>query len=297
MSLGFGIYAPSGFATEPAAVDRAAERLRTFGHRVHVDEHATRRHTRFAGTDDERLAAVLRMAAHPEVDVAMAVRGGYGWTRLLDRLDFAAVEASGKRWLGHSDFTAFQLAALARTGLVTYAGPMAAYDFGATDPSAFTLGHCAQMLDHGSDEIAWEGDGPDVVAKGTLWGGNLTLLATLVGTAYLPAVAGGILFLEDVAEHPYRIERMLYQLHFAGILASQRAVLLGAFTEYALNANDGGYDFAAAIAQLRDIAGVPIVGGLPFGHIRDKVTLPVGGYARLDVRGGRARLAVSATPQ
>ena len=119
------------------------------------------------------------------------------------------------------------------------------------------------------------------------------LVAHLVGTPYLPSIEGGILFLEDVAEHPYRIERMLYQLHHAGVLARQRALLLGAFTEYDLNANDAGYDLDAAIAQLRSVTRVPIFTGLPFGHVRDKLTLPVGGRADLDVHDGHARLALS----
>jgi muramoyltetrapeptide carboxypeptidase len=100
--------------------------------------------------------------------------------------------------------------------------------------------------------------------------------------------------LEDVGEHPYRVERMLYQLVHAGILARQRAVLLGSFTEYELNANDAGYDLAAAVAHLRAIVTVPIYTGLPFGHVRDKLTLPIGGRCALTVGDGRATLGFSA---
>jgi len=136
-------------------------------------------------------------------------------------------------------------------------------------------------------------DGPDISVAGTLWGGNLTMVASLVGTRHFPGIDGGILFLEDVAEHPYRVERLLYQLHYADVLVRQRAVLLGGFTEYQLNDNDGGYDLAAAVAQLRSIAGVPIFTGLPFGHVPDKLTLPVGGQCALDVRDGSARIRLS----
>jgi len=125
---------------------------------------------------------------------------------------------------------------------------------------------------------------------GTLWGGNLAMVAHLAGTPYMPDVTGGILFLEDVAEHPYRVERMLYQLLHAGILARQRALLLGAFTEYALNANDAGYDLAAAIAHVRDRLTIPVYTGLPFGHVPDKLTLPVGGACTLRVIDGQATL-------
>jgi muramoyltetrapeptide carboxypeptidase len=293
MSLAFGIYAPAGFATDPAAIGRAVARLTGLGHRVVVDAAAAGRWTRFAAPDDERLAAVERMGAHPDVDVALALRGGYGWTRLLERLDFPALARAGKRWMGHSDFTAFQLAALARSGMVTYAGPMAAYDFGAEAPSAWTLEHCFDVLDAPHSEANCLLDGPDISTAGTLWGGNLAMVVSLLGTPYFPQVEAGILFLEDVGEHPYRIERMLYQLHLAGVLARQRAVLLGAFTEYTLNGNDGGYDFAATVAQLRAVAGVPVYAGLPFGHVPDKLTLPVGGRCELDVSAGAARLRFS----
>ncbi|MEP7062861.1 MAG: LD-carboxypeptidase [Betaproteobacteria bacterium] len=293
MSIAFGIYAPSGFATEPDAVARAAERLRQMGHRVVVDTAATTRSQRFAGSDDERLAAIMRMCARDDVDVMLAVRGGYGWTRLLDRLDYATIARAGKRWIGHSDFTAFQLAALSMTGMKTFAGPMASFDFGAAAPSMYTLDHCFALLEAREHAFDCLLDGPDLDVEGVLWGGNLALCASLVGTRYLPWIDGGILFLEDVAEHPYRVERMLYQLHYAGVLARQRAVLLGAFTEYTLNANDGGYDFEEMVAQMRRVTDVPICTGLPFGHIRDKVTLPVGGRARVSLRAGAAHVALS----
>jgi muramoyltetrapeptide carboxypeptidase len=294
-TYGIGLYAPSGFATDPAGVARAVARFEAAGHRVVVDPTASTRWQRFAAPDDERLAAVMRMAQDPRVDLAIAVRGGYGWSRLLERLDFGTIAASGKRWLGHSDCTGFQLAALAAAGMVTFAGPMAAYDFGAAEPSAFTLDHCWALL--GSDHYTIECplEGPSAFAgAGTLWGGNLALLAHLVGTPYLPRVDGGILFVEDIGEQPYRIERMLYQLHHAGILGRQRALLLGVFNGFEPGANDNGYDLARMIEHARAAFGIPVFAGLPFGHCRDKLTLPVGGHCELTVHNGSARLELSA---
>ena len=292
--LRFTIVAPAGFATDPAAIDRAEALLARLGHRVRCDATARMRFQRFAAPDDERLAALERVAADADTDVALMLRGGYGFTRLLDRIDFPALARARKRWMGHSDFTAFQLAALARAGMVTYAGPMAAYDFGAPAPSAFTLDNCFGVLEHDEWEIECALDGPSRRAcAGMLWGGNLALVAHLVGTPYFPDVAGGILFLEDVGEHPYRVERMLYQLLHAGVLARQQAVLLGAFTEYQLNANDAGYDLATAIDHLRARVPVPVFTGLPFGHVPDKLTLPVGGRCTLEAIDGTARLRLS----
>src|SRR6185436_1432096 len=139
------------------AVARAADRLRGLGHRVWLDPGALGRHTRFAGTDDERIAAIGRVAARDDVDVAVALRGGYGTTRLLERLDYEA---------------------LARGGMVTYAGPTFAYDFGAETPSAFTLTHCFGLLGGSEYDVACALDGPTHGrAEGVLWGGNLAMVA------------------------------------------------------------------------------------------------------------------------
>jgi len=292
-SYGIGLFAPAGFAPEPAAIDRAAARLAALGHRVVIDPTCTMRWQRFAGMDDERLASVTRMAKHPDVELAICVRGGYGWSRLIERLDFASLAAARKRWMGYSDFTAFQLAALARAGMTTFAGPMAAFDFGAETPSAFTLDHCWELLGNDRCEIECALDGPDFAGEGTLWGSNLAMIVHLLGTPHFPRIDGGILFLEDVGESPYRVERMLYQLHFAGVLARQRAVLLGTFNGYTLSESDNGYDAAAMVAHARERFGVRLYTGLPFGHTPEKLTLPVGGRCALDVRDGRARLALS----
>jgi muramoyltetrapeptide carboxypeptidase len=268
-------------------------RLASLGHRVVVDPTCTGRWQRFSAPDDERLAAIERMVANPGVELAIAARGGYGWSRLLDRLDFKAIAAARKRWLGHSDFTAFQLAALAHAGMKTFAGPMAAYDFGAPTPSAFTLDHCWGLLESDEYEVECALDGPDFAGEGMLWGGNLAMIAHLAGTPHMPRVDDGILFLEDIGEHPYRIERMLYQLHYAGVLTRQRAVLLGSFTGYELGPNDNTYDAAAMVAHVRTHLGLHVYTGLPFGHCPEKLTLPVGGRCAMTVRDGHARLVFS----
>jgi muramoyltetrapeptide carboxypeptidase len=236
----------------------------------------------------------MRMASDPRIDLAIAVRGGYGWSRLLDRIDFSAIAASKTRWLGYSDFTAFQLAALAHAKIVSFAGPMAAHDFGAERPSSFTSRHCWGLLGSASYEIELPLDGPaNFAAAGTLWGGNLAMVAHLIGTAHFPFIDGGILALEDVGEQPYRLERMLYQLHFASVLRRQRALLLGSFTGFEPAPNDNGYDLKATVAHARDRFGVPIYVGLPFGHCRDKLTLPFGAHCELAVASGTAKLRLS----
>ena len=293
-SYGIGLYSPAGYTTDPLAIARAVSRLEAAGHRVVVDPTVASRWQRFSAPDDERLDAIARMAGDSSIDVVIAVRGGYGWSRLLDRIDFAAIAAARKWWLGHSDFTAFQLSALAHQGMVTLAGPMAAYDFGAESPSAFTFEHCWGLLAADEYSVDCELNGPAPVdVEGTLWGGNLAMLSHLVGTPHFPRIEGGILFIEDTGEHPYRIERMLYQLHFAGVLERQRAVLLGDFSAFELGANDNGYDIPVMIDHARARFGVPVFSGLPFGHCRDKLTLPVGGHCRLTMGEDGSRLTFS----
>jgi muramoyltetrapeptide carboxypeptidase len=119
--------------------------------------------------------------------------------------------------------------------------------------------------------------------EGILWGGNLTMVSQLVGSPYLPNVKQGILFLEDINEHPYRIERAIYQLREAGILKQQVAIVLGQFNGYKLYENDAGYCFEEMVKHLRSRIDIPILTDLPFGHVRDKLTLPVGQIAQLEV--------------
>ena len=123
------------------------------------------------------------------------------------------------------------------------------------------------------------------VKNALLWGGNLAILSSLVGTPYLPQVKGGVLFLEDVAEHPYRVERMLTQLLNAGILAQQKAIVLGQFTEYKLVAHDKGFKLQTVVEWLRGQLKIPVLTNLPYGHVATKVLLPVGGAVDLVVEG------------
>lgn len=299
------LIAPSGYPPDPTAVERALARFREAGHTVGGEGAAHRRHERFAGTDSERAAELNRFAdpAHPLPDVALAVRGGYGAVRLLDTLDYDGLAGRfagrGLPIVGHSDFTAIQLALLARAGLTTFSGPMLAMHFGAETPSEFTMRHFWGVLDAPSFTLRVDARQPidvDVDVSGTLWGGNLTTIVSLVGTPYLPRVDGGILFVEDTNEQPFRVERMIYQLHLAGVLARQRALVLGHFSGIKSYDYDNGYDLAAMIGHVRRVIGIPVLTGLPFGHVADIVTLPVGGDAHLTADAGGFRLSVSNYP-
>jgi muramoyltetrapeptide carboxypeptidase len=280
--VGIGIVAPSGYAPDAAVVERAVARLRSDGARVTLFCNPADKFERFGARDDERVAQLHAAASDPSIDVVIALRGGYGLSRILPMLDFDLLAQSGKLFVGHSDFTAFQMALLAATGTVSFAGPMICDDFGRDVPSQFTLDHFWQCLR--SETISFESDdtcSETVQMAGLLWGGNLAMLAHLVGSPYLPDIDGGILFLEDINEHPFRVERMLLQLLHAGVLQKQQAIVLGDFSGGRVTDYDNGFDFDSVIASLRSRVSVPVLTGLRFGHVVDKVTLPVGAQAAL----------------
>ena len=288
------LYTPAGVVARAAPLRRAAKRLGALGFDVAIDETALAKHQRFGGDDDARLAALHRVA-HAAPSIAMATRGGYGLTRLLDAIDWKLVARSvehGTRWVGHSDVTALQLGLLAHTGSPSWAGPLACFDFGGEAVDDVTQGCFVEAMSGELEAVGFRTDaGHDgLQARGTLWGGNLAVLTSLLDTPHWPEVKGGVLFVEDVNEHPYRIERMLLQLHQAGVLARQKAVLLGAFTEYRKSPLDRGYTLKSALEHVRGVTKTPLLAGLPFGHVATKVTLPVGARVQLVVQGRDALL-------
>lgn len=287
------IHTPAGVLLRAAPVRLAVKRLRALGFDARLDESALAKHQRFGGDDETRLAALHRVAAEAP-SIAMASRGGYGFTRLLDGIDWKRVARSverGTRWVGHSDCTAFQCGLLAHAGVGSWHGPLAADDFGREEAAGgideVTVDCFREAMSGELEAVGFrtEAGFDGLQARGTLWGGNLTVLCSLLGTPHWPKVKGGILFLEDVNEHPYRVERMLLQLAQAGVLGAQKAVLLGQFTAWKKVASDRGYTLKSAVARVREAVRVPVLTGLPFGHVPTKVSLPVGRRATLLVQG------------
>lgn len=296
------LIAPSGYPHDRDAMARGVARLRDAGCEISGLDVLDRVELRYAGSDVERAADLNALATIGSLpDIVLAVRGGYGATRLLPQLHYDALRerlaGSDTLLVGHSDFTAIQMALYAKSGLVTFGGPMLGPDFGADELNEFTQQHFWNTVGAPRSAASWAtSEATDIDVEGPLWGGNLAMLCSLVGTPYFPAIDGGILFVEDVTEPPYRIERLLYQLHLSGVLGRQRAVLLGDFTHCKPSGYDNGYDLEQGFEQLRGVVSVPIVGGLPFGHEAAMFTLPFGVPARLQVAGGRAQLDFSDYP-
>lgn len=258
---------------------------------------------RFSGTDAERVTELNNISTLPASTIVMAMRGGYGLHRLLDRIEWQAIHkavSTGLQICGHSDFTAFQLGLLAKTGGISLAGPMLNYDFGRivdnqlVAPDPFMWAHFKRAAQERSLSAQVNASqqlsalfNKTKTTTGMLWGGNLTVLTSLIGTPYFPSeqqYQNGVLFLEDVNEHPYRIERMLMQLLDAGILDKQSAIMMGGFSAYRLYDNDRGYSLQAAFEAIRSRLpdSIPILTDLPFGHQPNKLTLPIGAIVEIE---------------
>jgi muramoyltetrapeptide carboxypeptidase len=293
------IFSPSSAVRDKTAFRRGIKHLKAQGHEVEVDEAALTSHMRFAGDDTTRITAITRAAASG-ADVALISRGGYGLTRILPSLPYKAIAKAidgGTQFVGLSDFTAFNQAVYAKTGRISWQGPDLE-DFGPEQEPDDIMQACFDdlLLEQG-EGTGWQLPKAEAercvrVKDAPLWGGNLTVLTSLLGTPYFPQVKGGVLFLEDVGEHPYRVERMLTQLLHAGVLAQQKAVLFGQFTHYKLvPAHDKGFKLATVVDWLRGQIKAPVLTGLPFGHVETKVLLPVGAKVDL-VTEGRDALMV-----
>jgi muramoyltetrapeptide carboxypeptidase len=299
------LVAPAGPLLERDDLTRAETLCRALGYEPALGRNTAARHGYFAGTDDQRLADLNDALRDPAVAAVWCIRGGYGTTRILDRMDFDALAAHPKPLIGYSDITAILNAVTRRIGMVTFHAPMAR----AAMP-AFSRWHFERVL--ASPEPAGRlgrlPEPPGVllprenriaplhggVAEGPLAGGNLTLLQCLVGTPHFPDLDGAILFLEDVGEDLYRVDRMLAHLRMAGALDRLAGVAVGRFTELKRVMTDGALGFDEVLATYFLPLGIPVAHGFPIGHIDDQWTLPLGVRARLDADAGELELLEAA---
>lgn len=295
-----GLVNPSGATYVEDDVVVVEERLRALDLEPVRGEHVLARHGYLAGTDEERAADLNRMFGDDAIDAVLAVRGGWGAARLLPRIDFDAVRASPKVFMGYSDITALLLSLHARTGLVTFHGPV-----GSSAWNDFTVRWVREILfDAGTPTLVNpEGGGDDLVptahrawtitpgtARGRLVGGNLTVLTAIVGSGHLPDFDGAILFLEDIGEDIYRVDRMLTQLSLAGILDAVAGVVWGRCTDCDPGGGYGSLTLPELLEGHLASRGVPAWRGAAIGHIGPKWTVPVGVEAEMDADAGTLRL-------
>ncbi len=290
------IVAPAGPCLEPDDLARAVELCERLGFAAQPGTHALDRMGYLAGTDAHRLRDLNVALRDPDVQAVWCLRGGYGVTRILDQVDYGALEASPKAVIGYSDITALLQAITVTTGLVTFHGPTARQPM----PS-FTRRHFEKVLCHATaagrlEHLPVSSDvlvprEPRILtlapgrAEGRLFGGNLALLQCLIGTPYMPDLRGAILFLEDVSEAHYRIDRMLAHLRMARALDGIAGIAIGRFTDVPRD-GDAGLGLNEVLSAHLGSLGVPVAYGFPVGHIPEQWTLPIGARARLDASAG-----------
>jgi muramoyltetrapeptide carboxypeptidase len=294
------IVAPSAPCLELDDFTRADELCRALGWEPVPGRHLRDRSGYLAGTDEARLADLNAALGDDGIDGVWCIRGGYGMTRILDAVDMEAVKRRPKPVIGYSDITALLNGITATTGVVSFHGPtaraaMPAFSrrhFERTISMSAPAGrlerlHVADVLVPSESRIVPLAPG---VADGPLFGGNLTLLQCLIGTRFFPDLDGAILFLEDVGEPLYRVDRMLAHLRAVGALARLAGVVVGRFTELKREMGDGVFGFDEVLLQYLAPLGIPAACGFPVGHIPDQWTLPIGVRARLDAGAGELEL-------
>ncbi|WP_308367453.1 MULTISPECIES: LD-carboxypeptidase [unclassified Microbulbifer] len=300
-----GLVSPASNVWENEDIRFAMDVVKSLGFEVKEGTHLYQRNQYLAGSDEDRAADLNAMFADSGVDAVFCLRGGYGSARILPLLDYRTIADNPKVLLGYSDITALLNAIHRHTGLITFHGPIAAQNF--TD---YTLEEFRKVLVNSRAPVPlgapppFDG-GPGRVerknritrfrggrARGRLVGGNLSLVASLLGTPYEPDFRGRILFLEDVEEAPYRIDRMLTQLRLAGKLEQVAGIVFGKFTE--TDTDENTFSVEQVLRDRTAGLAVPVVRGLMIGHVEDQTIVPVGAMAELD--GDKGSLTLLESP-
>ncbi|MEQ8703004.1 MAG: LD-carboxypeptidase [Phaeodactylibacter sp.] len=286
-----GFVTPGSYISDES-LEQAVSNMLKLGLRVKMGKNIRAKHGFVAGTDQQRLDDLHTMFSDRSVDAVWCARGGYGCTRLLPKIDYDLIRRNPKILIGYSDITALLNAIYHKTGLVTFHGPVGASEF-----STYTEAQVRAVLMDGTapypiplseDNEASEDSlfQPEVIrkgqAEGVLMGGNLSLLAAMAGTGYLPDPTGAIVFMEDVGEAPYRVDRMLTQLRQAWPLKAANGIALGVFADCAKKEGSDSLTLSETLQEQLRPTDTPTAYGLPFGHIDHQCTFPVGVRARFD---------------
>jgi muramoyltetrapeptide carboxypeptidase len=284
-----GLVTPASPVSDASRIEKGVQYFERLGYSVAVGANVGKGHGYLAGTDEERISDLHGLFADPRVRAIIALRGGYGTPRLLSKLNYRLIAQNPKILVGFSDITALQLALWRKCRFVTFHGPMAAVEM-------------ANTIDPFTEEMFWQlvsstkkigrisfpaGTQPTVMhsgkASGRLIGGNLSLIVSLMGTRYFPSVTDSVLFLEEIGEEPYRVDRMMTQLRNANVISKCNAVLTGQFTDCL--PKDQGQPSLSVDEILREaarLAAGPFLSNLPFGHLPQKMTIPCGVRALVD---------------
>jgi muramoyltetrapeptide carboxypeptidase len=292
-----GLTTPASPPDKPELIDETIARLTAFGFRIKPGKNVRKRDSYLAGSDEERAEDINAMFADPEVKAIYALRGGYGSCRILPLLDYEAMRANPKPFVGYSDVTAMHNAILVKAGLVTYHGSNASSAFQSGNEAA-----CRRVLLKPADPTAVtlfskqgeEGKKLKTVVPGRvigrLIGGNMTCLLRLLATPYAPDFRGAILFLEDTGEKAYRVDGNFCHLRLAGVLDQIAGLIIGQFDHIDPTEETR---IATCLQREAERIGVPSVAGAPIGHFVEQITVPHGAQVDFDAEVGRLSLARS----
>ena len=284
------IFASSNTGVDDSRNVLGLQRLACAGFDIKNPEITRRQYLRFGGTDQQRASDLQNMAtgAIEAPKLLLAARGGYGAIRILESVDWKSLgrlmKDKGSILAGFSDITALQCALLAQGNMSSLAAPMLYTEFGKKKPDIVSCQGFVEAITNPNLKINLPQQTNTTLStplSGVLWGGNLSVVSALAGSAYLPNPKGGIVFLEEVGEQPYQVERMLYSLYLSGAFKNQQAIMLGAFSGAGEDSYDARYNLAAVIDHLSKVTGLPIYTGLPFGHVARKQSFPLGAMCRL----------------
>jgi len=292
---GVGIVA-TGFAPDPRLLRAGVQWLEQAGYQVRLGTTVEGLHGYFPASDEERAADFMTMVRDRSIRAIWFARGGYGSARILEHVDWAAVRRSGKLFIGYSDITALALASFRGRSPRWMYGPVVTELGG---PDSCHMAGFRRLLKGETDTVRFRGDQVVVPgrARGTLLGGNLSVLVHLLGTPFMPSLKKAILVLEDVGEETYRLDRLLTHLKMSGVLSRVAGICLGRFSPPATSRNyPGDRPFREAVQEILGGFEVPVVCDLPFGHIARKRVLPLGGQAVLNTTSRTLELIPGANP-
>ncbi len=287
-----GIIAPASPIPDKTKLEKGIETLKGLGFEIELGKHLFESNLYLAGSDEHRLQDLMEFVERDDIKAIIAARGGYGTLRLLDKIEYDTIILHPKILMGFSDLTSLLIPITEKTGLITFEGPMVASLFSKRDALSIEYFLKAIKIEDYSISpnplqihIIREGN-----ASGRLLGGCLSLVNALIGTPFEPDFTDTILFLEDVDEPLYRIDRMLTQLRLAGKLEEVRGIVFGDFV--------GDFDLADLLKVIEDRTGdlgIPVVYGYPFGHGEHFVTIPIGPTGELTVRKTSSQLKINFT--
>jgi len=295
-----GLVSPANASYERDPVDFAIESLQALGFKVKVAPHARARWGQFAGRDAERAGDINAMFADDSVAGIVAMTGGSGCNRIVDKLDYALIKRKPKYFGGYSDLTSLVNGIQRRTGLVTFHAPVAGSEwneFSVEHFKALVMNAEAPLLKNPverGDGLVPREDRTAMIrpgkARGVLVGGNLAVLTSLAGTPYFPDCRGAILFVEEVNEYIYRCDRMLSTLRLMGVFEQVAGIVIGKFTKCEPGEGYGTLTLDEVFDDYFGVLNVPVYRGAMIGHIKRKFTVPVGGLAEMDADAGTLQI-------